>query len=201
RPLPEQMLHYGAQDTFFLPGLFQTLTQELREKNRLEWHEECCDELVKATARSKEIDMENMWRIDGSARLSPRQLAALQYLWKFRDKAARDLDLRSYRILPSDALMRFPLAVPPEGDPTLLPTLPSRLSQDLKDGFWTAYEDALDSPPESWPQPLKPVKKTAPSPNANLLSRLKAVRDDIAGQLAIDPSLLATKSTLSSVAL
>jgi ribonuclease D len=195
------MLQYGAQDTFFLPGLHEHLTRELQEKNRLSWHEECCRELVKATATKKEVDLENTWRIDGSSKLYPRQLAVLQALWKYRDAAAKAQDLPSYRILPSDLLLRFSLAVPAEGQPALLPNLPSRLNPKFKAGFLETLQAALDLPPESWPQPLKIPRRLNPSPSAAVLAHLKAVRDKVAKELGLDPSLLATKSTLTNVAL
>ncbi len=201
RPLSPSMLEYGAQDTFFLPSLFQDLTQELEAKGRLAWHEETCRELVKATAKSKEIDLENTWRIDGASKLYPRQLAALQSMWKFRDQVAKSLDLPAYRILPSDVLLRFSMAVPAEGDPEKIPSLPSRLASDIREGFLDAYAQALDSAPESWPQPLRLPRKPGPSPNANILAHLKEVRDKIAAELGLDPSLLATKSILANVAL
>jgi ribonuclease D len=201
RPLPALMLQYGAQDTFFLPGLHQALTAELAEKRRLEWHAETCRELVKATAKSKEVDLENTWRIDGSSKLYPRQLAALQALWKYRDQVAQEADLPSYKILPSDILLRFAMAVPSEGAPAQVPSLPSRLNPKLKAGFLEAFQQALDLPAAAWPQPLRLPRRTAPSPSASLLVHLKEVRDKIAAELKMDPSLLATKSTLTAVAL
>ena len=201
RPLPPLMLQYGAQDTFFLPGLYASLTAELEEKHRLDWHTETCGELVKATAKSKEVDLENTWRIDGSSRLYPRQLAVLQSLWKFRDQTAQDLDLPSYKILPSDILLRFAMSVPQEGQPAQVPSLPSRLNPKIKTGFLESFHEALDLPQAAWPQPLRPPRKTAPSPSSALLTQLKDVRDKIAADLKMDPSLLATKSTLTAVAL
>jgi ribonuclease D len=201
RPLPPLMLQYGAQDTFFLPGLYDALTRELDEKNRLEWHDETCAELVKATANSKVVDLENTWRIDGSSKLYPRQLAALQALWKFRDQTAKDLDLPTYKVLPSDILLRFSLAVPPSGEPEQVPSLPSRLNPKIKTGFLETYHQALELPEREWPQPLRLPRKIAPSPSSTVLNHLKAVRDKIAEDLKMDPSLLATKSTLTAVAL
>ncbi len=201
RPLPPLMLQYGAQDTFFLPGLYQSLTEELNEKHRLDWHSETCQELVKATAKSKEVDLENTWRIDGSSKLYPRQLAALQALWKFRDQTAQDLDLPSYKILPSDILLRFAMAVPQEGQPAQTPSLPSRLNPKIKTGFLETFHHSLDLPQSAWPMPLRPPRRTAPSPSSSLLTQLKDVRDKIAADLKVDPSLLATKSTLTAVAL
>lgn len=201
RPLPPLMLQYGAQDTFFLPGLYEALTRELAEKNRLEWHDETCAELVKATANSKVVDLENTWRIDGSSKLYPRQLAALQALWKFRDQTAKDLDLPTYKVLPSDILLRFALAVPPSGAPEQVPSLPSRLNPKIKSGFLDSYNESLELPEREWPQPLRLPRKIAPSPSSTVLNHLKTVRDKIAEDLKMDPSLLATKSTLTAVAL
>jgi ribonuclease D len=201
RPLTPMMLQYGAQDTFFLPGLYQALTQELQGKHRLDWHEECCGELVKATAKSKEVDLENTWRIDGSSKLYPRQLAALQALWKFRDQTAQDLDLPSYKVLPSDILLRFSMAVPQSGEPEQVPALPSRLNPRIKTGFLEAFQAALSLPDNAWPQPLRVPRRVAPSPSSTVLNHLKTIRDKIAEELKMDPSLLATKSTLTAVAL
>ncbi len=201
RPLSPSMLEYGAQDTFFLPGLYQFLTQELNEKNRLSWHQETCQELVKATAKSKEIDLENTWRIDGSSKLYPRQLAVLQSVWKYRDQIAKSLDLPAYRILPSDILLRFALAVPAEGDPEKTPSLPSKLSPTIRTGYLEAFNRALLTNSNDWPQPQRATKKSGPSPSAVVLSELKEIRDKIAAELGLDPSLLATKSTLTNVAL
>ncbi len=201
RPLPPGMLEYGAQDTFFLPELHRQLTEELTAKNRLDWHTECCAELVKATARSKEVDLENTWRIDGSAKLYPRQLAVLKSLWIFRDQCAQGADLPSFKILPSDILLRFALCVPPIGEPTQAPSLPSRLQPKLKTGCLEAFQNALAQPSHLWPQPLRPPKKNGPSPNPTVLAHLKAVRDQLAEALELDPSLLATKSTMTAAAL
>jgi len=201
RPLPPLMLEYGAQDTFFLPGLYQALTDELNQKQRLEWHAETCRELVKATAKSKEVDLENTWRIDGSSKLYPRQLAALQALWKYRDLIAQKTDLPSYRILPSDILLRFAMSVPPTGQPEQTPSLPSRLNPEIKVGFLETFQQALDLPESAWPQPMRPPRKPVFSPSSSVLNRLKDVRDKIAAELQMDPSLLATKSTLTAVAL
>ncbi len=201
RPLSPVMLEYGAQDTFFLPGLFTALTEELTAKNRLSWHEENCEELIKATAKTKEVDIENSWRVDGSSKLYPRQLAVLQNLWKFRDKIAKSMDLPPYKILPSDLLLRFALAVPFEGLPEKTPALPSKLASAIRNEYLDIFEETLALPAESWPQPLRNVKKTGPSPNPNILTHLKEVRDKIAEDLGLDPSLLATKSTLSNIAL
>ena len=64
-----------------------------------------------------------------------------------------------------------------------------------------AYAQALDQQTSEWPQPLRVPRRAAPSPSSTLLNHLKDVRDKIAAELKMDPSLLATKSTLTAVAL
>ena len=78
RPLPASMLEYAAQDTFFLPGLHQELLAELEAKGRLEWHRESCQTLIRATERIRENDPDAAWRVAGSTKYHPRQLAVLK---------------------------------------------------------------------------------------------------------------------------
>ncbi len=201
RPLSPEMLQYGAQDTFYLPGLFEKLSEELEAKGRLSWHSECCDELIKVTALSKTVDLENSWRIEGASKFSPRQLCVLKYLWLCRESMAQSRDLPSYRILPSEILLRFALNTPETGEPERVPTLPSRLSENIRQRFQDDFRKALKESKENWPQPIKIVKKTPKSPNAQLLAQLKTIRDQIAQDLGIDPSLLINRSNLTAVAL
>jgi ribonuclease D len=114
---------------------------------------------------------------------------------------AQEADLPSYKIMPSDILLRFAMAVPPEGAPEQVPSLPSRMNPSTKTAFLEVFQQALDLPPSAWPQPLRTPRRTAPSPSSSLLGYMKEIRDQIAAQLKMDPSLLATKSTLTAVAL
>jgi len=201
RPLPADLLDYAAQDTFYLPGLHQTLEQELDAKGRLDWHRESCAALVRATERIRETDPDMAWRVSGSAKFRPRQLVALKAMWNFRENIAREQDIPGYKILPSDVLLRFAEGVPVEGLPDQIPRLPSRLGAELRNGFLQAFEEAIQSDPKSWPKPLPPPRKPVKSPHPDLLADLKKARDQVAAGLHLDPSLLAPKAVLLSVAL
>ena len=132
---------------------------------------------------------------------SPRQLCVLKSLWECREALAQQSDLPAYRILPSEILLRFAMHTPQDGYPERVPTLPSRLAENIKLRLQTAYEIALEIKPDAWPQPLKSAKKPPKSPNAELLKNLKAMRDEIATELGLDPSLLINRSNLTAVAL
>lgn len=201
RPLAQDLVDYAAQDTFYLPSLRQKLTRELEAKGRLEWHRESCEALIRATRRIREPDPDMRWRLTGSSKFRPRQLAALKAMWEVREDSASRRDLPSFKVLPADVLLRFADAVPPEGDPETLPRMPSRLHPDLKDRFLGAYEDALDSDPSSWPRPLPPPPRPPRPPHPQLLLEMREIRDGVAAKLEMDPSLLAPKATMMAVAI
>ena len=201
RPLPPAMLEYAVHDTFFLPELHKKLVEELKAKNRLEWHAESCEALIRATERIKENDPDMAWRLSGSSKFPPRQLAALKAMWEVRETAGKALDLPGYKILPSDIILRFAESVPDQGMPEQVPRMPSRLDPQLRENFLHAYEEALAMDSTQWPKPLPPLRRPVKSPHPDLLADLKAVRDRIAAGLSLDPSLLAPKAVLLSVAL
>jgi ribonuclease D len=201
RPLSADLLEYAAQDTFYLPGLHASLTQELASRGRLDWHRESCEALIRATQRVKEADPDLAWRITGSSRFSRRQLAVLKGMWEVREQQGRDRDLPSYKILPADILLRFAESVPDEGEPEDVPRLPSRLNPDFRDRLLDAFEDALDADPKDWPHLLPPPKRPPRAPHPDLLITLRDIRDGIAKKLALDPSLIAPKAVMLSTAL
>lgn len=200
RPLSQDLIDYAAQDTYYLPALHQILTRELEAKGRLDWHRESCDALIRATQRLKETDRSDAWRVTGSSRFRPRQLAVLKGMWEVRERAASQRDLPSFKVLPSDLLLRFAESVPEEGYPEEWPRLPSRLSPQLRDDLLDAAEDALDAPPETWPSPPPPPKKPPRAPHPELLIEMREIRDGIAAKLGLDPSLVAPKAVMMAVA-
>ncbi len=201
RPLAQDLVDYAAQDTFYLPALHQILTRELEAKGRLSWHRESCEALIRATQRLKDNDRSEAWRITGSSRMQPRQLAVLKEMWHVRERAASQRDLPSFKILPSDILLRFAESVPAEGYPEEWPRLPSRLNPQLRDDLLDAAEDALDADPETWPPPPPPPRKPPRAPHPDLLAQMRDIRDRIAAELGLDSSLIAPKAVMMAVAI
>ena len=194
-------MEYAVHDTFFLPDLHEKLEKELEEKGRLEWHQESCEALIRATERIKEIDPDSTWRLTGSTKYHPRQLAVLKAMWEVREAAAKASDIPGYKILPSDIILRFAESVPDEGQPEQVPRLPSRLEPELRESFLGAFENALASDSKKWPKPVPPTRRPVKSPHPDLLADLRTIRDKIAAELHLDPSLLAPKAVLLAVAL
>jgi ribonuclease D len=201
RPLAQDLIDYAAQDTYYLPALHLLLTQELQSKGRLDWHRESCEALVRATQRPKEDNREDAWRITGSSKMHPRQLAVLKAMWDVRERAASDRDLPSFKVLPSDLLLRFAECVPAEGLPEERPRLPSRLAPQLRDHLLDAFEDALESYPDEWPAPPAPPRRPPKAPHPELVNDMREIRDGIAAKLGLDPSLLAPKAVMMAAAI
>jgi len=202
RPLPEELRAYASQDTLYLPGLKSWLVEELQTKGRLAWHEQACQALIKATAKIKEIDEEDEpWRVHGSAKLYPRQLALLKSLWTIREKEAQTRDLPSFKICPSELLLRMATAMPAEGRPETWPSLPSRWDEGFRKRIQDAVEISLTLKPSEWPLRKPAPKRLTPYPNPDLLQKLRDIRDAKAQEIALEPSLLATRATLTAAAL
>jgi ribonuclease D len=201
RPMPESMLEYAVQDTFFLPSLHEALVLELESTGRLEWARESCEGLIRATERIRENDPDASWRLAGSAKYAPRQLAALKALWDFRETQAQARDVPGYKILPSEIMLRFADETPREGEPEHMPRLPSRLEPEIREGFLQAFLNAIHGDPKQWPKPVPLQRKPVKSPHPDLLADLRKVRDGIAAGLHLDPSLLAPRAVLLAVAL
>jgi ribonuclease D len=202
RPLPEELRAYASQDTIFLPDLCNWLTEGLEKLGRLQWHAQACQALIKATAKIKEVDEDDdPWRVHGSAKLYPRQLAALKAIWILREQEADSRDLPSFKICPTELLIRLALAIPPEGRPELWPNLPSRWSDDFRQRLVDALEAVLIQAPAAWPARKSGPKRVLKHPDPDLLQKLRDIRDEKAKELALDPSLIATRATMTAAAL
>lgn len=202
RPMDEELRAYASQDTVFLPGLKQWLTDGLNDLGRLAWHKQACDALIKATQRLKEPeDDDEIWRIHGSAKLYPRQLAVLRSLWFLREAEAKERDLPSFKICPSELMMRLAMAMPAEGRPQQWPNLPSRWSETFRQAIEKALEEAVHLPQAQWPSRKPLPKRPIKHPDPELLVKLREARDEVAKALALEPSLLAPRATMTAAAL
>ncbi len=201
RPLPTDMLEYAAWDTAHLPKIYAAQTQSLQELGRLQWHRETCEALIHATTQPKVLDTKEAWRIHGAGRLHPRQLHVLRKLWQWRETEADIRDIPSFKVLHSEILVRMAQSIGLNGERGPLPKFPSRMPEHKVEALLDCYHHALAEPQTVWPKRIKPEPLRLPNPNPKLLAYLKESRDKIAKSLGLDPSLIATKSIVSAVAI
>jgi ribonuclease D len=197
RPLPRQMAAYAVNDTRYLLPLAEKMEAELREKNRYEWFQQSCERGLAQASVERVRDEEEAWRISGSGTLSARASAVLRALWHWRDQEAQAADRPSFHILQNHLLVQAALDFEAGQVPEFRHLTPRR-----RRGFMEAAEKALALPESEWParrprrvgvRPTQSMEKTA----ENLRRRL----DVAAEQLGLDPSFIAPRATVESIAM
>src|SRR5438093_905310 len=112
RPLTPSMLAYVVADTPFLLGLRDALEQQLGTVNRLSWAMEEFKQLESLRWSGPGGEEETYLRLKGAKGLSPRSLAALRLLHRWRDTVAERDDRAPFRIIGNDALLGVARALP-----------------------------------------------------------------------------------------
>lgn len=198
RPLTEKMETYARNDTHYLKPLTDHLTKALENSGRETWHREYCERLVKEAARPDERDEDMVWRLKGSSRLLPRGLAVLESLWRWREQEAINSNRPPYFILSHETLVKCATQAQEH------PDRPARFIKNLtarrRAGLKAAYEEGIKIPEAQCPQPRRRTGRRATENDMARFEKLKATRDGKAEKLDIDPTLIASKATMLSLA-
>lgn len=193
RPLTPRMEEYARNDTRFLKPLSDTLRAELSSRGRLTWQKETCDQLIMDCAEIPSANRDQ-WRMKGSDRLNPRGLATLRELWKWREREAIASNKPPFFVLNHDILLR--LAHEAEHVKNIDRILPPRLSYRRKEGILHALAHAQQVPEEDLPQKRINVLYQPTVAEQRRFLALKQIRDHKATELQIDPTLIASRSTM-----
>lgn len=194
RPLTPRMENYARNDTRYLKPLSDALRADLQGKGRLGWLEETCAKLIRDCAEPPVEDPDGEWRMRGSDRLSPRSLAVLRELWHWRESEAVAANTPPFFVLSHDTMIE--LAREGEHTADLEAKLPMRMGSRRKSAILRAIIAGREVPAAHLPQ--RPVR-THYRPTMDeqrRCSALKERRDRIAAELKIDPTLIASRSTL-----
>jgi ribonuclease D len=196
RPLPPEMIDYAINDTRFLLELAERIEADLRRLGRWEWFEESRDRMVASSREVKERDNETVWRISGSARLAPRAQSVLRVLWFWRDAEARAWNRPPFHVMSNDDLLRVSECAS-GGRPFSTPRMTSRRRRS----FEVALALALQVPEAEWPKPERKRGKRRTNEQLRRFDELKAVRDRIAAELEVDPSIIAPRGALEAISI
>jgi ribonuclease D len=196
RPLPPQMLEYAVNDTRFLLQLNDILEAELCRLGRWDWFEQSCARAIQSAAVIKERDPEQLWRISGSHELRGRATAILKSLWQWREEEAQSVDRPTFHILQNeqlvDAANRFD-----RGQEVDI----KALRGSRRKRFYEAGERGLQIPESDWPKLPRGQRRPRPTPTQEERFRtLRQHRDKVAAEHQLDPSLIAPKAVLESIA-
>ena len=195
RPLPREMAEYAVNDTHYLLPLAGLLEEELQAKGRYEWFQQSCERALAQTAVQRVRDEEEAWRISGAGTLPPRAAAILRALWSWRDREAQAADRPPFHILQNHLLLQAAHDFHEGRTPDFKHLTPRR-----RRGFLDAAESALNLSESEWPKRPRRVGVRPTQDAERAAENLRRRRDVAAEQLGIDPSFIAPKATMESIA-
>jgi ribonuclease D len=198
RPLTERMEKYARNDTHYLKPLADKLREGLEAKGRLAWHQESCSRLIEECTRPRPSDMDSVWRIKGSHRLGRSALAVLRELWKWREAEATLANRPPFFVMSHDAIVDVAAAAATRRPIETL--VPRNISERRRAGLAKAVEEGLAITPDKFPKILERIKHRPSDAERKRFMELQKRRDSHAHQLGIDPTLIASRGTLSDLA-
>jgi ribonuclease D len=198
RPLTDRMEIYARNDTHHLKPLADRLTADLEAKGRLAWHQESCVRLIRDCGEIKSPDLDLIWRVKGSHRLTRSGLAVLREIWHWRELEAIEANKPPYFILQHEALVELAAAAA-AGRP-VEPLIPARFSRRRHAGLMAAIRQGQAVPVQKRPEPVRQVFRRISDATKRRLAELQRRRDEKATELGIDPTLIASRAVLLDLA-
>jgi ribonuclease D len=203
RPLPDGMRQYAVEDTRHLEALSAILDERLVEKGRAAWVREECLRLESVRWRDRrDEDPEPYRRTKGARSLDRAGLAVLRELWAWRDATARKRDKPLFRVLRDETLLALAKTPPASiGDLTRVAGVPDSLVRspsglDIVD----AARRGMAVPEDDRPVLRVDVKQRLEPAVETRIARIRERRDRIALELALDPSVLASRAVVEDMA-
>jgi ribonuclease D len=200
RPLTEDMLEYAALDTAYLLPLRDRLSEELARAGRLEWAGEEFA-LLEGTRWPAEDGDSAFLRIKGARDLTRRELAILRELVPWRDTVAKQADRATFRVIGNEQLLAIAKEQPDTRDAlAAIKGMPRGLLESRGAELLAAVRRGRAVPETELPRfPRAPRWDRDPDFDARV-GALKAVRDEAAQRLDLDPGVLGARERLEAVA-
>ena len=195
RPLPPEMIEYAHNDTRYLFEISDQLEADLHRLERWEWFTESRDRMIAAAREVKERDDNTVWRISGSSGLSPRAQAVLRVLWFWRDSEARSWDRPPFHVIGNDDMLRAAQHIAAGGNFSA-----PRMNGRRRKSFEVVVALSLQIPESEWPIIEKVRRKRISQDQIQRCEQLRKIRDRVAGELGLDPSIIAPRAALEAAA-
>lgn len=196
RPIPPGMLEYAQGDVAYMLEMADKLVADLQRLGRYDWFIESCEWNLRRGRERFSASQADAWRIKGSGKLDRRGLAALRTLWRWRAAEAEAWDRPSYMVCSNEDLLHwsqqlqeFRLALP----------MPCGGSHRIA-RFRKAVDffQLLDE--EEYPRIIKHPHPCRSPHSEKRLERWLAVRDSLAADLGVEPSIVAARGQLEALA-
>jgi ribonuclease D len=198
RPLSQAQMKYALADVTHLRDVYEFLKAELERSGRARWVAEEMDVLNDpATYR---VDPETVWTRIKTRTTSPKFLALVRELAKFREVYAQAHDVPRSRVFKDDALIELASTKPQNeqdlGRSRLL--LREARRGEIADGILAAIQTAMNLPADALPKPDKMAQQMQVNPAlADLLRVLLKAKSEAEG---VAQKLIATSAELDAIA-
>lgn len=200
RPLSADMLEYAAHDTRWLLDLRSKLREALEEKGRWHWAQEEF-ERAEGTQWNTDDSGNAFMKMKGARDLSRRELARLKELFLWREDIARDLDRATFRVTGNEVLLELARQAPDSpAELSRVKGFPRSMSDSRMNALLAGLRKGNAVPEADLPRYPKAVRWDRDPDFDERVSRLKAVRDEAAERLELDPGVLCSRERMESVA-
>ncbi|MBR6576913.1 MAG: hypothetical protein IKK73_07260 [Akkermansia sp.] len=196
RPMPDDMKEYAQGDVKYMLEMADNLVAELKQLGRYEWFLESCACNLEHGRERHQSTGQAPWRIKGSGKLNRRGLAALRALWTWRDGEAASIDRPAFMVAGNDELISWSLALQ-----EFRPVFPHRNMHNHRAArFRKAVEHFQLLDEEDYPELLRRVHHESDAHFDARVEHWSACRNAVAEELALEPSLIATRSQIEAIA-
>ncbi|MGD9639109.1 MAG: ribonuclease D [Alphaproteobacteria bacterium] len=110
RPLSENQLKYALADVTYLRNIYEQIKEEVEKNNRTSWLDE--EMAIITNPKTYLINPEKAWLKIKTSSTSPKQLAVLKELAKWREVKAIEIDKPRRHILKDEQLLEISAAQP-----------------------------------------------------------------------------------------
>jgi ribonuclease D len=200
RPLTPGMLDYAAQDTLHLLGLRDGMKSELEKKGRWSWAQEEFQRL-EGTRWDAEEPGSAFLRVKGARDLSRRELAILRELVPWRDSVALQLDRATFRVVANEVLLEIARTAPSNVEAVgAIKGMPRGMVERAGRDVLDAVKRGLAVPEAQLPKFPRSARWDKDPDFDAKVSKLKAVRDEAAKRLELDPGVLCSRERMETIA-
>lgn len=198
RPLSEKQLHYALADVTHLRVVYEALQKDLEHNGRAHWVQE--EMAILTSPETYVTDPEDAWRRVKARSNSPRFLAIIRELARWREITAQERDVPRSRVIKDDALVEIATAKPRNPDDFGKLRLVQR---DLRKPAVTAeilaaVAHGIECPEDRLPRiPPAPQRKEGSAAVSDMLRVFLKARSD---QLGVAAKLIASSADLDALA-